>query len=176
MPNEIPVFDTTGSFYNMEDTDNVPGFYWRYNPPPIPGSPPPPGAVVYTRNNIAIGTQSSGFMTNIDGSTKSTVVIEKSRVVDPSTFAINLSLANYFVVEYSPSIQFTILNIFPSINVNHFVLELRGCKNSNLTWPTGTQWINGLPELTNETDIVSFYSYDNGVTWTASLLGINHFN
>ncbi len=94
-----------------------------------------------------------------------------------STLALDLSTAEYFSATLSSANCVVSFNNIPVTTnvVQNFVLALRQGSGANLvTWPTSVKWSFGrAPVLSYKqgvTDIFEFVSYDNGTTWTGSLV------
>jgi len=94
-----------------------------------------------------------------------------------STLPLDISSAEYFTATLSSTtcnISFT--NIPATTNVvQTFVVSLRQGSGANLVnWPTSVKWSFGRkPVLSYKqgvTDTFEFVSYDNGATWTGSLI------
>lgn len=84
---------------------------------------------------------------------------------------IDLSLANYFSKTVSGNITFTVSNIPASGTVASFVLDLTNGGSYTISWWSGLQWTAGSPPvLTDGRDVLGFFTYDGGTTWTGLLL------
>ena len=85
---------------------------------------------------------------------------------------IDLTLGNVFTKIMTVAGTLTISNPAAVGTVNSFILELTNGGNFAPTFWTGVKWANGvLPAFTTGgTDILGFYSYDNGRTWRGILL------
>lgn len=90
-----------------------------------------------------------------------------------SPISINSSLGSVFRYTCTANTTFTINTASaPNEQVISFILELVNAGGFTMTWPTGTRWQFGTaPSLTvSGTDILGFYSYDQGTTWRANLI------
>lgn len=94
-----------------------------------------------------------------------------------STLALDLGAAEYFSATLSSTtcvVSFNNIPVATSAALN-FTLALRQGSGANkVTWPSGVKWSFGrAPVLSYKqgaTDTFEFISYDNGATWTGSLV------
>jgi hypothetical protein len=94
-----------------------------------------------------------------------------------STLALDISTAEYFSATLSsPTCNISFVNIPVTTNiVQNFVLSLKQGSGANLvTWPVSVKWSFGRKPIPSykqgATDTFEFISYDNGATWTGSLV------
>lgn len=93
------------------------------------------------------------------------------------TLSLDLSTADWFTATLSsPTCNISFSNIPVTTNVvQTFVLALKQGSGANLVnWPPSVKWSFGrVPVLSYKqgvTDTFEFVSYDNGATWTGSLV------
>ena len=106
------------------------------------------------------------------GATFNTSTFEKSNVVSAAN--IDLLLGNHFTKTISANITFTLTNKPASGVLTSFILDLTNGGAYTITWTTmNVKWASGLaPVLTiSGRDVLGFYSYDGGTTWTGLVLG-----
>lgn len=122
-------------------------------------------AVTATGANIA-GTA------NVTGVT-STPVVHESSVALGAGSAINVSSAAVFSKTVTAATTFTVTNVPASGKVASFILDLTNGGAFAVTWWAGTKWASGTsPSLTvSGRDVLGFFTYDGGTTWTGLLLG-----
>lgn len=139
------------------------------------------GELVYTTSsftvnpstgNIGIGNAAPTAKLDVTGSIKSTVYRETRAIISASD--IDVSSGNYFSKTISGTTTFTVSNV-PSITgtVASFILDLTNGGSSTINWWTNTKWPGGTqPTLTTSgRDVLGFFTYDGGTTWTGLLLG-----
>ena len=85
---------------------------------------------------------------------------------------IDLTLGNVFIKTMTAAGALTISNPAAAGSVNSFILELTNGGTFAPTFWAGVKWANGTaPSFTvSGTDILGFYSYDNGKTWRGMML------
>lgn len=91
---------------------------------------------------------------------------------------IDLSAGNYFTKTISATTTFTVSNVPASGTAASFILDLTNGGSQTINWSTsfGTaviKWAGGTaPTLTTSgRDVLGFYTYDAGTTWTGLVLG-----
>ena len=92
-----------------------------------------------------------------------------------SSSDIDLSTANYFSKTISGTTTFTVSNVPSSGTAESFVLDLTNGGSASITWWSGVKWPSGTaPTLTSSgRDVLGFFTYDGGTTWTGLLLGLD---
>jgi hypothetical protein len=90
-----------------------------------------------------------------------------------STGAIDLTSANYFTRTISGALTFSVLNVPANGTAISFILDLTNGGSAVITWWSGVKWAGGTaPILTaSGRDVLGFFTYDGGVTWTGLVLG-----
>jgi len=85
---------------------------------------------------------------------------------------IDCSLGNYYSKTISGATTFTVSNVPTSGTAYSMILDLTN-SGSNITWWSGTKWAGGTaPTLTTSgRDVLGFFTYDGGTTWTGLVLG-----
>lgn len=85
--------------------------------------------------------------------------------------AIDVSAADYFSKTITGATTFSIVNTAASNYVSSFILVLTN-PGTNVTWWANVKWEGGTaPTLTTTgTDILGFFTYDNGATWRGLVL------
>jgi hypothetical protein len=85
---------------------------------------------------------------------------------------IDCSLGNYYSKTISGATTLTVSNVPTSGTAYSMILDLTN-SGSNITWWSGTKWAGGTaPTLTTSgRDVLGFFTYDGGTTWTGLVLG-----
>jgi len=88
---------------------------------------------------------------------------------------IDLSIANYFSKTITTTTTFTVSNVPSSGTAESFILDLTNGGSATITWWSGVKWTGGLsPALTaSGRDVLGFFTYDGGTTWTGLVLGLD---
>jgi hypothetical protein len=86
---------------------------------------------------------------------------------------INLSLANCFTKTITATTAFTVSNVPTSGNLASFILNITNGGAFSVSWWATVKWPSGAsPTLTvSGRDVLGFFTYDGGVTWTGLVLG-----
>ena len=86
--------------------------------------------------------------------------------------AIDLALGNYFSKTLTALTTFTVSNVAVTGTANSFIFDLTDGAAFAITWWAGVKWAGGVaPVLTAAgRDVLGFYTYDAGVTWTGLVL------
>jgi len=118
-------------------------------------------------------TPSSTYKLDVNGGTRTTFLVESE--VSLSGTAIDVSTGGYFAKTISGSTTFTVANVPSSGNGISFILDLTNGGSAAITWWSGVKWANGTaPTLTAAgRDVLGFYTYDGGTTWTGLVLAKN---
>lgn len=105
------------------------------------------------------------------GITKSTAYNETKVAIAAS--AIDLATANYFSKTISGATTFTVSNTPTTGTAISFILDLTNGGSATITWWSGMKWAGGTaPTLTTAgRDVLGFFTYDGGTTWTGLVLG-----
>lgn len=100
-------------------------------------------------------------------------VIEKKVAVAASD--IDLSLGNYFTKTISGTTTLTVSSVPSSGSAGSLILELTNGGSATVNWWTGVEWPGGTaPTLTTAgRDVLGFFTYDGGTTWTGLVLGLD---
>ena len=87
--------------------------------------------------------------------------------------AIDLNVGNYFSKTISGTTTFTVSNVPASGTATSFILDLTNGGSSTINWWSGMKWAGGkAPTLTaSGRDVLGFYTWDGGTTWTGLVLG-----
>lgn len=98
-------------------------------------------------------------------------VREKQVAVGASN--IDLSAGSYFSKTITGTTTFTVSNVAASGNAASFVLDLTNGGAFTVNWWSGVKWPAGYaPTLTTAgRDVLGFFTYDGGTTWTGLVLG-----
>lgn len=85
--------------------------------------------------------------------------------------SIDLSLGNVHVFTKTGNTTFSFINVPTTANrAISFTFVLVNGANGPLTWPASVKWSYGIaPTLSTVTDIITFFSVDNGTTWYGML-------
>ena len=104
-----------------------------------------------------------------------TLIGTKETKVAIASSDIDLSTANYFSKTISTATTFTVSNTPTTGTVASFVLDLTDGGADTVDWWTGVQWAGGTaPTLTaSGRDVLGFFTYDGGTTWTGLVLGLD---
>lgn len=96
---------------------------------------------------------------------------EKQNAVAAS--AIDQALGNYFSKTISGTTTFTVSNTPTTGIASSFILDLTNGGSATVNWWTGVKWAGGTaPTLTAAgRDVLGFFTYDGGTTWTGLVLG-----
>lgn len=86
---------------------------------------------------------------------------------------IDLSTGNYFTKTISGTTTFTVSNVPSSGTTASFILNLTNGGSATVNWWSGVKWPYGIaPALTTSgRDVLGFFTYDGGTTWTGLMLG-----
>lgn len=116
-----------------------------------------------------VGVSDSQTLTN-----KTLTGLRETRVAMAAN-NIDLSTANYFAKTISGATTLTVSNVPASGTTASFILDLTNGGSATITWFSGVTWPGGIaPTLTaSGRDVLGFYTYDAGTTWTGLLLGLN---
>lgn len=140
------------------------------------------GDVTIGTNGKAVGTTGTQTLSN---KTLSSPVLNTPVVSNPvitgtketrvaiAASNIDLSLANYFTKTISGATTFTVSNIPTTDTAISFILDLTNGGSAAITWWAGVKWAGGTaPTLTaSGRDVLGFFTYDGGATWTGLVLG-----
>ena len=87
--------------------------------------------------------------------------------------AISIAAGNIFSKTITAATTFTVPNPPASGTLASFILDLTNGGSFSISWWTGVKWANGnAPLLTaSGRDVLGFYTYDGGTTWTGLVLG-----
>lgn len=87
--------------------------------------------------------------------------------------AIDMNLGNYFSKTISGTTTFTVSNVPTTGTAVSFILDLTNGGSATVNWWSGMKWAGGTaPTLTSSgRDVLGFYTWDGGTTWTGLVLG-----
>lgn len=113
------------------------------------------------------------ILANAGATNRSSVVINSGNI------SIDISSAAIFTITLTTnitSVSFT--NPNSSGTISKFILEFTANGTAHtIAWPSTVKWSNGTPptmtSTLNKKDAFSFYTYDGGVTYIASIIGQN---
>ena len=125
-----------------------------------PGNQGPPGIGDVTLT----GTQT---LTN-----KTITGLKETKVAVPIN-NIDLSLGNLYTKTISGATTLTVSNVPPTGTLVTFILDLTNGGSATVSWWTGVKWPGGtIPTLTTSgRDVLGFFTYNGGTTWTGLILG-----
>lgn len=86
---------------------------------------------------------------------------------------IDVRSGNYFSKTISGATTLTVSNVPATGGAATFILDLTNGGSAAITWWSGVKWAGGTaPTLTAAgRDVLGFFTYDNGTTWTGLVLG-----
>lgn len=86
---------------------------------------------------------------------------------------VDLSLGNYYSKTISTTTTLTVSNVPTTGTAASFILDLTNGGVATITWWSGMKWVGGTaPTLTaSGRDVLGFFTYDGGTTWTGLVLG-----
>lgn len=86
---------------------------------------------------------------------------------------IDLATANFFTKTISGTTTFTVSNVPTTGTAVSFILNLTNGGSATVNWWSGVKWAGGTaPTLTTSgRDVLGFFTYDGGTTWTGLVLG-----
>lgn len=118
-------------------------------------------------------TTTGGIQNNIFTTCRS-VGARETQVAIPAA-DINLSNGNYFSKTVGADITFTVSNIPTTGEVASFILDLTNGGAYVVTWFGGVKWAAGTPPTLTAAgrDVLGFFTYDQGTTWTGLVLGLD---
>lgn len=105
--------------------------------------------------------------------TNPTITAGKETKVSIAASDIDLSLGNYYSKTISGTTTFTVSNVPTTGTAASFILDLTNGGSATINWWTGVKWAGGTaPTLTTSgRDVLGFFTYDGGTTWTGLVLG-----
>jgi len=107
--------------------------------------------------------------------TFTTLLSTAMRETKTTTVTSNLNLANgnYFSHTVSGSTTFTVSNVPTAGTAVSLIFDITNGGSAAITWWANVKWPGGsAPTLTaSGRDVLGFYTYDNGTTWSGFVLG-----
>ena len=106
-----------------------------------------------------------------DGDTLKTTALYETKIAMAAN-NIDVSTGNLFTKTISGATTFTVNNVPASGTAVSFILDLTNGGSSTITWWSSIKWSNNTaPTLsTSSRDILGFFSYDGGTTWSGLLI------
>lgn len=94
------------------------------------------------------------------------------------TITIDLATGNYFSKTIAAgTTTFNVSNVPTSTNAISFILDLTSGGLGTIVWGFNPKWQNGTPpsgfSTTTNRDVLVFYTYDGGTTWTGIVVASN---
>jgi hypothetical protein len=138
------------------------------------------GTVTSTGNITLGGTLDLSSPPAIGGTAPSTgtfttLLSTAMRETKTNTVSSNLNLANgnYFSHTVSGSTTFTVSNVPTTGTAVSLIFDITNGGSAAITWWANVKWPGGsAPTLTaSGRDVLGFYTYDNGATWSGFVLG-----
>lgn len=159
---------TATSAGNADTLDGQHGSYYQ------------PASTAITTSNI--GSQSVNYATSAGSATDSTKLPLaggnmtggfKEAQVAMGANNIDLATGNFFSKTISGATTLTVSNVPASGTAASIVLNLTNGGSGSITWWSGMKWVGGTaPTLTTSgRDVLGFFTYDGGTTWTGLVLG-----
>lgn len=133
------------------------------------------GAIITGDNSGVLQLQTAGTTAATVGTNKTFTFaaagLETKVAIAASN--IDLSLGNYFSKTISGTTTFTVSNTPAAGTAISFVLDLTNGGSNTINWWSNVKWAGGTaPTLTaSGRDVLGFFTYDNGTTWTGLVLG-----
>ena len=89
------------------------------------------------------------------------------------SYTVDLAAGNYFSRTFNATATISVSNIPTSGTAQAFIFDITNAGAYTITWMTGIKWAGGVaPTLTTSgRDVLGFFTYDGGTTWTGILLG-----
>ena len=86
---------------------------------------------------------------------------------------IDITTGNYFSKTISGTTTFTVSNVPTTGTAASFILDLTNGGSATVNWWSNVKWAGGTsPTLTSSgRDVLGFFTYDAGTTWTGLVLG-----
>lgn len=99
----------------------------------------------------------------------------KSKSVALADGNIDLAIGALFTRTITANSSFTVSNVEAAGVVDSFIVEITDGGSWTVDWFAGVEWEGGAaPVLTaTGTDIIGFYTYDGGVTWRGTTVGLD---
>ncbi len=133
------------------------------------------GVAVTTASNTQTLTNKTLTSPSMTSPTATTPVLTGTRETRVTMGAnnVDLSAGNYFSKTISGATTLTVSNVPTTGTAVSFILDLTNGGSAVITWWSGTKWAGGTqPSLTSSgRDVLGFFTYDGGTTWTGLLLG-----
>lgn len=105
----------------------------------------------------------------------STTMRETKAIITPSggIYTVNMNVGNYFTLTATANVVFAVSNVPASGTAISLILDITNGGAYVINWWPNTKWSGGTaPTLTaSGRDILGFYTYDNGATWSGLVLG-----
>jgi hypothetical protein len=137
------------------------------------------GIITYNAAPVGANVESNilfdGTTLSVTGNVASTTFRETySNEGTGGSVTLNLSTANNFRRQFNGTATISFLNA-PAANAFGFTLVVVNAGAYSITWPANVDWAGGsAPLLTSSgTDVLAFYTYDNGTTYLGFTTGKN---
>jgi hypothetical protein len=123
--------------------------------------------------NGGTGTTTSTGSGSVVLATTPTVTALREVQTAVSASNIDLSAGNYFSKTISGTTTFTVSNVPSSGTVASFILDMTNGGSATVNFWSGVKWSYGTapPFTASGRDVLGFFTYDGGTTWTGLLLG-----
>lgn len=108
----------------------------------------------------------------VDTSFTTKTIREANNTLSANT--IDLSQGSYFTKTISGTTTLSVSNVPNSGNAVSIILDLTNGGSGTITWWSNVKWTGGgtAPTLTvSGRDVLGFFTYDGGVTWTGFVIG-----
>jgi len=119
-------------------------------------------------------TTSTGTTTLVLGTTPTITALREVKTAI-SASAIDLATGNYFSKTITTTTTFTVSNTPSTGTAASFILDLTNGGAATVNWWSGVKWAGGTaPTLTaSGRDVLGFFTYDGGTTWSGFALGLD---
>jgi hypothetical protein len=135
------------------------------------------GAIITGDNSGVLQLQTAGTTAATIGTDKTLTLSAAGRETKVAIAAsnIDLSLGNYFSKTISGTTTFTVSNTPATGTAISFILDLTNGGSATVNWWSNVKWAGGTPPTLTASgrDVLGFFTYDNGTTWTGLLLGLD---
>lgn len=159
---------TSGITYKWT-VDDTSGQWVEHGPGGLPPLKTVNGGSLVGSGNLVVGDVTT---TGTQTLTNKTITGLKETSAAIAASNIDLSAGNFFSKTISGTTTFTLSNVPAAGTVASFILDLTNGGSATVNLWSGLKWAGGIaPTLTAAgRDVLGFYTYDGGTTWTGLVL------